>query len=227
MHGEHDSSLGPKVALSAIHTGVLVLVAWLLFGHGAASVLAPFGLGTVEADLARRALLFAAGLIYWFRLTYGLFAIFRRRLGWSEAVIVGAWLFFIHTAFALLGAINVAALGLLAALGIPLYLLGSIVHTASEVQRHRWKRKKDNAGRLYTEGLFHYARHINYFADMVLFTGYALLTGRVAALAIPVIMTLGFIFGHVPTLDRYLESRYGDEYRIWAARIPRLVPWLY
>ncbi|MGB6064588.1 MAG: DUF1295 domain-containing protein [Desulfomonilaceae bacterium] len=170
MHGDHGSSLAPKIALCAIHTGTLVWVAWLLFGHGAASVLTPFGLGAAEAEPARRVLLLAAALIYWFRLTYGLFAVLRRRLDWSEAAIVGLWLFFIHTTFALLGGTNDAGLGLLAGLGIPLYLVGSIIHTASEVQRHRWKLERHHAGHLYTEGLFHYARHINYFGDMVLFT---------------------------------------------------------
>jgi hypothetical protein len=41
----------------------------------------------------------------------------------------------------------------------------------SELQRYRWKRQPQNAGRLYTGGLFAYARHINYFGDQELFTG--------------------------------------------------------
>jgi protein-S-isoprenylcysteine O-methyltransferase Ste14 len=227
MHGEHSSSQGPKVALSAIHLGILVWAAWLLFGGGTATVLAPFGLGPSEAQPARRALLLAAGLVYWFRMTFGLFAFLRRRMDWSEIAIVAPWLFVIHTTFALLGATNSAPLGLQLSLGIPLYLLGSIINTGSELQRHRWKREREHAGHLYIEGLFRYARHINYFGDIVLFTGYALATGRIAALAIPVIMTLGFFFEHVPKLDRYLEARYGDEYRDWVAHTPRLVPWLY
>lgn len=85
----------------------------------------------------------------------------------------------------------------------------------------------EHAGHLYTAGLFCYARHVNYFGDILLFSGYALLTGRLSALAIPLIMSLGFAFGHAPKLDQYLANRYGDEYQHWAASTACLIPWLY
>lgn len=148
-------------------------------------------------------------------------------MGWSEIAIVGFWLFIIHTTFAITGGTNDAPLGFLLGLGILLYVVGSVINTGSELQRHRWKRKPGHRGHLYTEGLFRYARHINYFGDIVLFIGWGLTTGRVAALAIPVIMTLGFLFEHAPKLDRYLATHYDGEYQEWAAHTPRLVPWLY
>ena len=66
-----------------------------------------------------------------------------------------------------------------------------------------------------TRGLFGYARHINYFGDVVLFTGWALMTGRPALLV------------NVPAQDRYLAERYGDEYREHARHTALLIPYLY
>jgi hypothetical protein len=64
-------------------------------------------------------------------------------------------------------------------------VLGSALNTGAERQRYRWKRRPENAGHLYTGGLFAYARHINYFGDQVLFTGWALITGRLWLFLIP------------------------------------------
>jgi steroid 5-alpha reductase family enzyme len=160
-------------------------------------------------------------------MAFGLFVLLRRRVAWSETAAVGFWILVIHTTFAVLGSTNPSPVGIAAGAGIALYVLGSGLNTGSEWQRHRWKKDPANRGRLFTGGLFRFARHINYFGDIVLFTGYALITGRALALAIPAITALSFVFGHAPALDRYLAGRYGDAYTRWAARTPRLIPWLY
>jgi protein-S-isoprenylcysteine O-methyltransferase Ste14 len=76
-------------------------------------------------------------------------------------------------------------------------------------------------------GLFHYARHVNYFGDEVLFTSYVLMTGRAGLLVIPVLMAFGFVFANIPAQDLYLEERYGDEYRAYARTLKRFIPYIY
>jgi protein-S-isoprenylcysteine O-methyltransferase Ste14 len=53
------------------------------------------------------------------------------------------------------------------------------------------------------------------------------MTDQAGLLFIPVVMVLGFVFANIPALDRYLENRYGDEYRAYAQRVKRFVPYVY
>ena len=53
-------------------------------------------------------------------------------------------------------------------MGILLFIIGSYINTYSEIQRKRFKDNPNNKGKLYTLGLFQYARHINYFGDILL-----------------------------------------------------------
>jgi protein-S-isoprenylcysteine O-methyltransferase Ste14 len=48
-----------------------------------------------------------------------------------------------------------------------------------------------------------------------------------ALLVIPALMPGGFGFVDIPAQDRYLAERYGDEYRDYARRTPRLIPFIY
>ncbi|MBT8366674.1 MAG: DUF1295 domain-containing protein [Deltaproteobacteria bacterium] len=96
-----------------------------------------------------------------------------------------------------------------------------------DIHRHVWKLKEENRGRLYTEGLFSKSMHINYFGDIVLFTGFAMITHRFFMLVIPSVMTLNFVFIIIPSLDRYLEKKYGAEFRDYAQKTKKLIPWIY
>ena len=69
--------------------------------------------------------------------------------------------------------------------------------------------------------------HVNYFGDTVLFTGFALLTTSPWALLVPAVMTVGFVFLHIPMLDRYLATRYGEAFEAWARRTKKFVPFVY
>ena len=40
-------------------------------------------------------------------------------------------------------------------------------------------------------------------------------------------MTLMFVFYHIPALDRYLADRYGAEFSAYAARTAKFVPGIY
>ena len=98
---------------------------------------------------------------------------------------------------------------------------------SAEYRRHVWKLKEENKGRLYTDGLFRYSVHINYFGDVVLFTGFAMITHSLSMLVIPLIMTVNFVFNIIPLLDKYLEKKYGDAFREYLQKTKKLVPWIY
>jgi steroid 5-alpha reductase family enzyme len=110
---------------------------------------------------------------------------------------------------------------------ILLFLIGSYLNTMSEWDRMVWKKNISNKGKLYTEGLFKKAMHINYFGDSVSFTGFALLTGSYWGLAIPLVMTLGFVFIHIPKLDKYLHEKYNEQFEEYSQNTKKFIPWIY
>lgn len=227
LYGAHDPSLAPKLLMTALHAASVGLVAWLLFGAGRVGI--PWGpqLDLSQSHGLRRSLLAGAALVYFLRLLTTSFVLLRRRITWAEALTIGVWVSLIHGSFALLGGTNPAQPGLGVAGGVALYLVGSYLNTASEYARHRWKARAENRGHLYTGGLFRYSMHINYFGDVVLFSGYAALTGRLAAFVVPILMTALFVGANIPALDRHLAQRYPDEFDDYRKRTNRFIPFVY
>ncbi len=82
-------------------------------------------------------------------------------------------------------------------------------------------------GKLYTDNLFLYSMHINYLGDTILFTSFALLTGCMLALLVPVLITLGFLFQHIPELDKYLKEKYKEQFVEYENKTKKFIPWVY
>lgn len=213
MHGHHEHSRAPRLVNSLVHAAAIVGAGWLLTRDGHLST----------RDLA----LLACSAIYFARAALGMFVMLKRRFAWSEAAIVGSLFVGVHLGFAHLGSAASPSLDAVAIAGLILYAVGSYLNTASEYGRLVWKRDPANTGRLYREGLFRHSMHINYFGDSVLFTGFALVTGSAWALIVPGVMTLGFVFQHIPTLDAYLARRYGPQYEAYARTTKKFVPYVY
>ena len=227
MHGEYDRSMAPRLLMTLIHAVAAAATGWLLLGGGLEVLRASLGTGWSLASPMRRWLLFVAALVYFLRVLVTTFVTLKRKMGWGEAVLIAFWVLVIDLLFALLGGTNPRATGLATALGVLLYVAGSWLNTGSELQRKKWKAQPQNAGRLFTGGLFRYAVHINYFGDELLFTGYALITGRAWALLVPLLMLAGFLFFNIPELDRHLRAHYGAEFDAYARRTRSFVPFLY
>lgn len=226
IHGEYGPSLLPKLFLATGHLLAVILAAWLLFGGGLDTLSAWLGIELRAGNLLRKIVLMGASIIYYIRLCFtGYFL--HRKMAWSEVVTVTVGLFVLHLSFAILGGSNETRMAFVGIAGCMLYLVGSYLNTISEYKRYRWKQKPENQGGLYTEGLFRYSMHINYFGDTVLFTGFALLTGSAWALFLPVVMAMSFIFLHIPTLDAYLSEKYGEAFDAYAGRTRKFVPGIY
>ncbi len=225
MHGRQEISRAPRIMLNFGHAIGLLAAAWIFFAMPEGTRIA--WLTLLHAPCSRRILLFSAAAIYFLRILVTTLVLLRRRMEWGEALGILVQLVFVHVWFALLGRRSLAGLGPLDFLAIILYLLGSYLNTVSEYGRLQWKRLPQNAGHLYTGGLFRWSRHINYFGDTVLFTGYALMTAHAIALVVPALMAFFFAVVNVPQLDRYLAAKYSSEYQAWAARTPRFIPFVY
>jgi steroid 5-alpha reductase family enzyme len=85
-------------------------------------------------------------------------------------------------------------------------ILSFVINTHSELSGHVWKLKEENRGRIYKKGVLKLSMHVNYFGDMVFFTGLAMITHSFSQLVIPLIIMLNFIFNIIPSFDRYLMN---------------------
>ncbi|MCG3179204.1 MAG: hypothetical protein BIFFINMI_01537 [Phycisphaerae bacterium] len=221
------SSRPQKSALTALHLAGIVLAAWLMFGGGISVVGRWFGADWSAGDLLRRGLLMACAAVYFVRLAATGWVFLRRPMPVAEVASVAPFVVVINVVYATVGGGNAAPVGAWTVLGVTVYLLGSFLNTFSELQRHRFKLQPANAGRLYTRGLFSLAMHVNFFGDVVLFTGFSMVAGDAWTLLIPVAMAAGFVFFHIPRLDRHLAAKYGQDFDAWSARTRKLIPWIY
>jgi len=213
---ECERSIGPRFAMLLLQ---LLLVGtatwWLLRGEG----------GGGEAAALPAMLLAGCLWVYVLRTCFTATVLLRRPVPWSEAIGVSVWVALIYATYALAGGGETASAYTWA--GLALYGIGSALNTGSEWMRHRWKRRSENRGRLYTGGLFRYSIHINYFGDLVLFTGLCLIAGAWWTGWVPLAMAGMFIGIHIPRMDRYLEAKYGEAFAAYAARTKKLIPWVY
>jgi protein-S-isoprenylcysteine O-methyltransferase Ste14 len=219
FQGEESPSLGPKLAITSWYLACVAGAVWLTFA------------GPVElkrpGNTGRQVALLACVVIYVARAAHTLFVFVRRTIPWWEAAwggsTIGCVLFFF-----LVGGLRAPqAIGSADLVGVLLYIAGSCIGTASEHSRHVWKTRPENRGHLYTQGLFRYSRHINYFGDLLVFGGCAVLTRQLWTGIVPLAMGLNFALAIIPAHDAYLAARYGSEFEQYAGRTSKLVPLIY
>lgn len=225
----HGRSLAQRSAFLALHLASVAVCAWLVLGDGVATAGGWLGFDWAIATRDRGLLLVGVTALYCGRHAVTLFVLLQRRVSWSEALGLGLFLIPLEVGYCLLGCGVAGAhpLGWLDTVAVGLVLVGSYLNTASELQRKRWKAQPENKGRCYTGGLFRHSMHINYFGDVLSFTGWTALTATWWTFPVPLLMTALFVFVHIPGLDAYLARRYGDEFADYAARTKKLVPGIY
>lgn len=148
--------------------------------------------------------------------------------------IQGLWVAF--TAGAALAAITSASrkpLDLLAVIGLLVWVLGFGIEVAADSQKRRFSAQPENKGRFIQTGLWARSRHPNYFGEITLWIGIALIALSVLAgwqyltLISPafVYVLLTRISG-IPLLEARAASTWGNdpEYRAYRERTPVLFP---
>ena len=200
-------------------------------------------------DLDARAVVVAAMVAVWaLRLGTFLFRRVRRdgRDGRFDAIKVdplrflmawtlqGLWvLLTVASALAIVTGRSRESFGLMAIIGSIVWGAGFTIEVVADRQKSAFKRKPVNDGRFITTGLWAWSRHPNYFGEILLWLGIAIiavpvLSGwRWVALISPVFVTvlLTRISG-VPMLERRAQERWGDEvaFRHYVAGTPVLIP---
>lgn len=227
MHGREETSYQPRTVWTVAHLAIVLMVAWMYFGGGIAVVGNWFGQAWQPGDVARRAVLFAFGIVLWVRMTATAYLLLNRRFDWSECIAVIGAVAFYQLGFSLFGGTTPMPLDAVDLVAVGLFVLGSLFNTAAELQRKHFKADPANKGRLYTKGLFSLVRHPNYLGDILWALGWALMTRNLWALLIPAVAASGFVFMFIPQLSAYLAKRYGAQYDDWAGRTKRLVPFVY
>ena len=146
----------------------------------------------------------------------------------------GLWVTF--TLAAALAAITASArkeLGTFALIGALIWVLGFAFEVIADEQKRRFKADPANRGKFIQSGLWSHSRHPNYFGEIVLWIG-------VAVIALPVLrgwqwvtlispffvaLLLARISG-VPMLEARADERWGgqEDYQAYKARTPVLIP---
>ena len=154
---------------------------------------------------------------------------------WGVWTIQGLWVFF--TALCVL-IVNTRAspagpLGLLDAVGMGLWALGLGIEVTADRQKTAFKARPESAGRWIDEGLWSRAQHPNYFGEILLWSGLAVVGagvlegGQWIGLISPIfVATLLLRVSGVPMLRERAMRRWGDdpEYAAYLARTRLLLP---
>lgn len=227
MKNTNQNLKGRRIIWQVFHFLLIYLVYWLLFEDGLHTVSSRFGMTWTPGDLARRKLLFITSFILFLRWGLTNFYLLKRKMTWAEIIVVCIELSFIHSAYNILGGQVAHSVGIIEFIGIALFVIGSYLNTGSEIMRLRWKKDPQNKGQIYDQGLFKYSMHINYFGDVIWATGMALISGSIWLFLIPLYMSCGFLFIHIPRLDKHLKERYGLQYEIYSNKTKKLIPFIY
>ena len=145
----------------------------------------------------------------------------------------GLWvLLTIACALAIITSLERKSLEWLGVVGIAVWIVGFAIEVIADRQKSAFKRDPANEGRFITSGLWAWSRHPNYFGEIMLWTGIALmaipiLSGwRWVVLISPVFVAvlLTRISG-VPMLEARAEQRWGDDeaFQAYTANTPVLM----
>lgn len=144
---------------------------------------------------------------------------------WVSLTAIAAWTAMTST--------DGAPFGVLTAVGLVVWVIGFAVEVKADTEKSAFAENPANAGRFISSGIWAWSRHPNYFGEITLWIGMALIAipafdGReFVALISPLFVTvlLTKISG-LPALERRGQKRWGDEpeYQSYVATVPILIP---
>ena len=117
--------------------------------------------------------------------------------------------------------------------GAALWLAGFAIEVVADEQKRRFRIRPANAKRFIDTGLWAWCRHPNYFGEILLWCGVALVAvpglqgWQFATLLAPLLIGLQLTFvSGVPLLDARAKKRWGEDvaYQRYRARTPMLLP---
>lgn len=151
----------------------------------------------------------------------------------------GLWVFLTLAAvLVVLSSENSLPLGIVGYVGIALWIVGFVVEAVSDRQKRQFRaaRSRGETGPFITSGLWAYSRHPNYFGEIVLWLGLAIVAipvmsgwqwvGVVSPLFVTLLLTR---VSGVPMLEKKSDDQWGEDpsYQAYKAQTPVLVPRLF
>lgn len=227
LYSKKSKSIPQKTTIVVLEILMMYFSYWILFKNGGSIMLNKIGINESMGDLTIRILIFIFSIIVFIRMTFMIFYLLKRRIPWEESISVPFAFALYYIGFALLGYRRVLSLDWIDFFAIGLFIIGSGINTISELQRHFWKNRPENKGKLFTNGLFRYSMHINYFGDLLWVTAYAIITRNVYSIAIPVFLFCFFAFYNIPMLDAHLREKYGVQFENYRRTTKRFIPFVY
>ena len=146
----------------------------------------------------------------------------------------GLWvLLTVAAALAIITGLERRSIGWVAIVGIVVWVVGFTIEVVADRQKSAFKQDPANQGRFISTGLWSWSRHPNYFGEIVLWTGIAImavpvLSGwRWVVLVSPVFVFLLLTrVSGIPMLEARAEKRWGDqeEFKAYTRDTSVLVP---
>ena len=124
-------------------------------------------------------------------------------------------------------------LGLFAMVGALVWIFGFAIEATADAQKSRFRAAPENKGKFIDTGLWSWSRHPNYFGEIVLWVGVAIIALPVlrgwqwVTLISPVFVTLLLTrISGVPILEKRADEKWGgqEDYEAYKERTPVLIP---
>ena len=125
-------------------------------------------------------------------------------------------------------------LDVFALIGFLVWALGFTFEVVADAQKSRFRADPENKGKFIHTGLWAWSRHPNYFGEIVLWIGVAIIALPVlqgwqwVTLISPVFVTLLITrVSGVPMLEKRADEKWGgqEDYEAYKERTPVLIPW--
>lgn len=125
-------------------------------------------------------------------------------------------------------------LGPFAWIGLFVWLIGFGLEAVADDQKRRFRRNPANQGQFISSGLWRWSRHPNYFGEIVLWIGVAIIATPVLAgwqwigwISPLFVMLLLTRVSGIPMLEAYADKTWGgqDDYETYKRRTSILIPW--
>jgi steroid 5-alpha reductase family enzyme len=148
--------------------------------------------------------------------------------------IQGLWVSF--TAAAALAAITTphdVEFGIVGIIGLSVWIMGFAFEAIADYQKSRFTAVPGNRGKFINKGLWSISRHPNYFGEIVIWIGIAIIAfptlqgWRLVTLISPVFVAILITqISGVPLLEKYADKQWGgqDDYKEYKRTTPVLIP---
>ena len=146
----------------------------------------------------------------------------------------GLWVTFtLAAALAAITTTNRKELGLFALIGTSVWIFGFAIEATADAQKSQFRSKPENKGKFIDTGLWSWSRHPNYFGEIVIWIGVAIIALPVlrgwqwVTLISPVFVTLLLTrISGVPILEKRADEKWGgqEDYEAYKERTSVLIP---